>query len=446
MSFPTIVVSPSNVESSIQVATPFSYTFTNSGPVPPGNNTYDPFYQANYSNQVTFTTTGSYSSNNTLVTSVEGVTQIEGIYGIQYLNADIDVGSEFTFKIPYISTGARGSIGFTLNLLSMYAAEDGVRNITNGTYDSNGLVNFQYFDGDTITYKKRANSGFDILCNSTIVFDDPSPYSIQFNANFFWYPYVLPDWYDSNTYNTGQQVRVSGINFESVIDININKYPDSPENYLKWQYLNSSNTSYDTWNTSVNYTLGSLVKLNGSNYQSVAFSNTGNNPTALSNFLFWKPFAEFNNTISFNISAPDKIVYYPATFPSLYLSSLTSSQIRTFVSGEGTSELIFASTTGFQSVPTSNLTLIVYQTLLGNPSGTPNSNTITVEPIVITVNPELSNPLSLVTYQPFEYIFSIPNDVVNVVLQSNALITSPSLGEFITCGTMFRSDKNNQTS
>jgi hypothetical protein len=196
--------------------------------------------------------------------------------------------------------------------------------------------------------------------------------------------------------------------------------------------LNSSNTSYDIWNTSVNYTLGSLVKLDGSNYQSVVFSNTGNNPTALSNFLFWKPFGEFDNTVSFNISAPDKIVYYPATFPLLYLSSLTSSQIRTFVSGEGTSELIFASTTGFQSVPTSNLTLIVYQTLLGNPSGTPNSNTITVEPIVITVNPELSNPLSLVTYQPFEYIFSIPNDVVNVVLQSNALITSPSLGEFIT--------------
>lgn len=432
MSFPTIIVSPSNVESSIQVATPFSYTFTNSGPVPPGSNTYDPFYQANYPDQVTFTTTGSYSSNNTLVTSLDGVTDIQGIYGIQYLNADIDVGSEFTFKIPYVSTGARGTIGFTLSFLTMYSAVDGERNITNGTYDSNGLVNFQYFDGDTITYKKRSDSGFDILCNSTVKFNDPFPYSIQFNTNFFWYPFAFPDWNESNQYNIGGQARASGINFESVIDININNYPDSSTNYLKWQYLNSSNTTYDTWSTSVNYTLGSLVKLSGSNYISVAFSNTANNPTALSNFKYWKPIAEFDNTISFNISAPDKIVYYPATFPSLYLSSLTSSQIRTFVSGEGTSELIFASTTGFQSVPTSNLTLIVYQTLLGNPSGIPNSNTITVEPIVITVNPELSNPLSLVTYQPFDYVFSIPNDVVNVVLQSNALITSPNLGEFIT--------------
>ena len=431
MSFPTIVVSPSNVESSIQVATPFSYTFTNSGPVPPGSNTYDPFYQANYPDQVTFTTTGSYSSNNTLVTSLEGVTDIQGIYGIQYLNADIDVGSEFTFKIPYISTGARGTIGFTLNFLTMYSAVDGERNITNGSYDSNGLVNFQYFDGDTITYKKRSDSGFDILCNSTVQFIDPFPYSIQFNTNFFWYPFSYPDWNESNQYNIGEQVRVSRINFESVIDININNYPDSSTNYLKWQYLHSSNTTYDTWSTSVNYTLGSLVKLSGSNYISVAFSNTANNPTALSNFKYWKPIAEIDNTISFNISAPDKIVYYPATFPSLYLSSLTSSQVRTFVSGEGTSELIFASTTGFQSVPTSNLTLIVFQTLLGNPSGTPSSNTITVEPIVITVNPELSSVLSLVTYQPFEYIYSIPTDVVNVVLQANALITSSNLNQYI---------------
>jgi len=480
MSFPTIVVSPSNVDSSIQVATPFSYTFTNSAPVPPGSNTYDPSYQANYSNQVTFTTTGSYSSNNTLVTTVEGVTAVQGIYGIQYQNADIDIGSEFTFKIPFPPTVAIGSIGFSLNFLTMYAEADGVRNITNGSYDSNGLVNFQYSDGDTITYKKRSDSGFDILCNSTVKFNDPFPYSIQFNTNFFWYPIILSDWNDSNTYYTGDQVRSSYINFESVVDDNFNNFPDSEQNYLKWQYLityydewsdqqiyslgdrvslfgsnfesiwngfnfqnspnNSpdfwvvlSNITFDTWTTSVSYTRGSLVTLSGSNYRSVAFSNQGNNPSALSNFLYWKPITPpGNDPISFNISAPDKIVYYPTTFPLLYLSSLTSSEIRTFVSGEGTSELIFASTTGFQSVPTSNLTLIVYQTLLGNPSGTPNSNTITVEPIVITVNPELSNPLSLVTYQPFEYIFSIPNDVVNVVLQSNAVITSPSLGEFIT--------------
>jgi hypothetical protein len=478
MSFPTIVVSPSNIPASIQVATPFSYIFTNSGPVPPGSNVYSPLYTPYTPSQVTLTTTGSYSSNNTLVTTVQPNTTIDPIYGLVYSEADVTTGSDFTFKIPYPSTPARGTIGFTLNLWSMYVVDDTQR------YISNGSNFFEYSNGDTITYRKRSTQGFDVLCNSTVKFTEENAYSIQFNSSFFWYLATYPEW-TSNYYSIGDRVIVSNSYFESLSDYNYNNFPYDTTNFVYWfiysvvypqwqqltNYLQGERVTYNslnyeslpfnnlsaippdrpdvwqlvapisapTWSVSTTYgSPGNLVNYNGVTYFNLAFSNLGHEPTALENYVYWKPTDPPSNpAVTFTIAAPDKVVYYPATFPLLYVSSLTSSQILPFISGQGTSELTFASTTGFQSVPTSNLTLIVYQTILESPAGTPTSNTITVDPIVITVNPELSNPLSLVTYEPFEYIFSIPNNVVNVVLQSNALVTSSNLAQFISNNSSF---------
>lgn len=473
MSFPTIVVTPSNVPASIQVATPFSYTFSNSSSVPSGSNTYKPSYEPYVPSQVTFTTTGSYSSNNTLVTTVQPNTNISPIYGLVYSDVDITTGSDFTFKIPYPSTPARGSIGFSLDFWTMYTPEDNTR------YISNGSNFFEYNDGDTITYRKRSDGGFSVLCNSTVKFIESTLYSIQFNTSFFWYPATYPEW-TSNYYSIGNRVIASNSYFESVVNNNYNNFPFDTPNFVYWQiasftypqwepltqYFVQDNVTYlginytslgnynfskippenpdwwqvievpvsPTWSPGTMYiSTGNYVDYNGIKYVNVFFSNLGHNPTALENYVYWKPTDPPSNpSVTFTITAPDKVVYFPSTFPLLYVSSLTSSQILPFISGEGTSELTFASTTGFQSVPTSNLTLIVYQTLLDNPSGTPSSNTITVEPIIISVEPALSSPLSLVTYQPFDYNFSIPTDVVNVILQSNVVVTSSNLREFIT--------------
>lgn len=474
MSFPTIVVSPSNIPASIQVATPFSYIFTNSGSAPTGSNVYSPSYESYTPSQVTFTTTGSYSSNNTLITTVQPNTTIDPIYGLVYSDIDVTTGSDFTFQIPYPSTPARGSIGFSLNSWSMYVVDDTQR------YISNGSNFFEYSNGDTITYRKRSTGGFDVLCNSTVKFIEENAYTIQFNTSFFWYLATYSDW-TSNSYSIGDRVILSNYYFESVVDNNFDNFPFDTTNFTYWAilqdpiydqwqsftiysagdyvaYLGINYRSYTisnnfakvppdnpdwwevvvpvanpTWSAGTMYiSTGNYVTYNGVNYVNVFFSNVGHNPTALENYVYWKPTDPPNNpAVTFTVAAPDKVVYYPSTFPLLYVSSLTSSQILPFISGQGTSQLTFASTTGFQSVPTSNLTLIVYQTLLENPAGTPSSNTITVNPIVITVNPELSNPLSLVTYQPFEYIFSIPNDVVNVVLQYNPLVTSSNLEQFV---------------
>jgi hypothetical protein len=58
------------------------------------------------------------------------------------------------------------------------------------------------------------------------------------------------------------------------------------------------------------------------------------------------------------------------------------------------------------------------------------SNTFTVGQIPIIATPVLASPLTLYEYSPFSYVFTLPEDVVNVVL--NASATSPSLIPYFT--------------
>jgi hypothetical protein len=133
MSFPTIVVSPSNVPSTIQIATPFSYTFSNSGLAPASSQSVNPSYTNSVSGQVTITNSGSYSPNNTLITSITDNYQVSGITGIYYPGVDIALNSEFIFKVPYAPTPAIGSIGFTPNGWSLLNVGD-TWVISNSTY------------------------------------------------------------------------------------------------------------------------------------------------------------------------------------------------------------------------------------------------------------------------------------------------------------------------
>jgi hypothetical protein len=126
----------------------------------------------------------------------------------------------------------------------------------------------------------------------------------------------------------------------------------------------------------------------------------------------------------------------PSTFPLLNVSSVTSSEILPFISGNGTTQLTFSTPNGFQGIPSSNLTLFVYQTIPGfEINETPSSNTITVTPITLTTTPILGSTLTLYTYQPFSYTYSIPSDAVNVLLQYDSNVTSSNLVPYISFDT-----------
>ena len=381
MSFPTIVVSPSNVPSSIQIATPFSYTFSNSGVAPNSNQEISPSYTPSVPSQVTIVNSGgTYTPNNTLITATTGTTSVSGITGNFYPGVDITLGSEFIFQVPYAPTPAIGSIGFTTNGWSLLNVGD-TWVISNSAYGSS----FDYTDTTTIKYKK-VSGGYDVFSNNSVtkLFTDTSQ-DLQFSTSFYWFPWLppsyAPDWDDTITYGELEQVRY--------IDII---------------------------------------------YQSLQSGNIGNDP--LTSPTWWSNIETNRNfNPSFTVQAVNKIVYFPETFPLLFVSSVTSSEILPFISGDGTTELTFSSTTGFQGIPSSNLTLLVFQSVEGNTLGVPSSNTITVTPITLTTTPTLGSTLTLYTYQPFSYTYSIPSDAVNVLIQYDSNVTSSNLVQYISFDT-----------
>lgn len=379
MSFPTIVVSPSNVPSSIQIATPFSYTFSNSGTAPNSNQQINPSYTPSVSDQVTIVNSGSYSPNNTLITSTTGTTSISQITGLYYPGEDIALGSEFIFQVPYAPIPAVGSIGFTPNGWSLMNVAD-TWVISNSTYSSS----FDYTSSTTIKYKKVAG-GFDVFLDNSLtkLFTDTNT-NLQFYTSFYWFYWSPPaalDWVEDFTYSQLTQVSYDGIIYESLQNANIGHEPSTSP----------------TWWFNI---------------------ETGRN---------------FNP--SFTVQAVNKVVYFPENFPLLFVSSITSTEILPFISGDGTTELTFSSSTGFQGIPSSNLTLFVFQSVGENALGTPSSNTITVTPITLTTTPTLGSTLTLYTYQPFSYTYSIPGDVVNVLLQYDSNVTSSNLVQYISFDT-----------
>jgi len=379
MSFPTIVVSPSNVPSSIQIATPFSYTFSNSGIAPASNQSVNPSYTPSVSDQVTLCNSGSYTPNNTLITATTGTYDISTITGVYYPGEDIALGSDFIFQIPYAPTPANGVIGFTANGWRLTTDYDGNYIISNDTYS----VGYNYYNGVTIKYTK-VSGGYDVYYADVLQFTDSSQ-NLQFYTSFTWYPWTPP------------------VAFE--------------------------------WADYVDYSEAELVMYDGIVYQSLQPGNSGHIPS--SSPTWWVDIETGRNfNPSFTVQAVNKIVYFPETYPLLNLSSITSTEILPFISGNGTTQLTFSSSTGFQGIPSSNLTLYVYQSVAGEQvNEPPSSNTITVTPITLTTTPTLGTTLTLYTYQPFSYTYSIPTDVVNVLIQYDSNVTSSNLIPYISFDT-----------
>jgi len=334
MDTPTIVVDLSNVPTSFQIATPFNYTFSSSGPYQPPPYVQTPLYIGSSigSTPLAFSNTSPYSPENTLVSLTDASTGINStVNKFSYTLSNISNGSVFAFELPYSSNG-----------------------LSNG-----GIIQFS------------GAAQFTLGSNGT-----PGQSSARFNGGT-WYSYVQGD---------------------SVCNV---------------------------WNASTSNLDVTLVRAAGNiSYGTVAVSS-------IALFLCNVNWVSTSTPVQFTITVPDIITPQPSTTPYIIVSSLTSPELLPFLSGSGSTRVTFSGSNGFQSIPSSNLTLWVDQVYNGSILHSNVTSNIVVTPISITVTPVLTSPLTISTYYPFSYVFSIPDEVVNVVLSPNLTTTTASLLPFL---------------
>ena len=326
MSTPTIVVNPSNVPTSFQIATPFSFSFSNSGSYSPPPVVHVPTYTKPLT-PWTVVSTGSYSPENVLVSNASPSTGIDSLNGkIGYVQSNISNGSLFSFQLPYPTNGLGNS----------------------------GVIQFMPEAQFTLSNAGGTSWGVEFACNAIF-----------------------------NHYDAGDYVQHEWVAASNAFNVTIVRAKDG------------------------NISCGMVT------------------PSAVRFFLSNITWASTTDPVSFTITSPDSITPQPSTIPYINVSSLTSHELLPFLSGSGTTQVQFASTTGFQSIPSSNLTLWIDQVYNGSNLHSNVTSNIVVNPISITVTPTLTNPLTISTYYPFSYTFSIPSNVVNVVLSSNSNTTTP---------------------
>ena len=296
--------------------------------------------------------------------------------------------------------------------------------------------NYYYSTGFKVLYEPNGLS-YESISSYITTGDCNSPVA---RLNFdYWWPVSadLSYWSGSISYTIGDRVNYLNdgvlVVYKSVIDVNFNNNPVGNTNY--WTV---SDTNYSAWSSSTTYSGQDRVIYNGQVYQSVpGFANLNNIPGNQEDNNFWIPIASpANPATTFTLTSPNKIVYYPAIFPTLTVSGETSNALLPLLAGSGSDLITFGSAGGFQSMPTETqpLKLTILQSILGVQKASSNFY-ITVDPFTISLEPTLTSPLSLVTYQPFgTYTYSIPDNLVNVALKYNSNITSTSLIPFITNG------------
>jgi hypothetical protein len=242
-----------------------------------------------------------------------------------------------------------------------------------------------------------------------------------------WWPLPpLSEWDPTRYYNTNERVIYQQNIYKALLGGSTGQVPLNPT------YWVLSDTNYPTWSSSTPYPFYSIVNYNGTAYYAT-YGSTNFSPTT-PNYVFWSPIASPNNTVTFTIASPYKVQPYPDMYPMISVSSTTSSEILPFITGNESLQLTFSSASGFQSVPSSPLQLVINQTIYGLVKQT-STYPITILPVTITTTPTLTSPLSLLTYQPFAYTYTIPDTLVNVGLRYNSNTTSTALVPYIANGT-----------
>jgi hypothetical protein len=543
MSAPSLVVEPilsTTVSNPFQIATAFSHTIVNSGPVSAGFDLSAPEYTVptggiiGGSGGISQATTGATfvsradSNTNIIVTPTNQSYVATMLEGIQYYSSNEDLvgGERFSFSLP----------------VSQYTGYNQASSGLATSFFTEGIIEFLY--GLTVEFNTQTSTGGDIYIPTRnfsatyklgsevvhtfngetgsfdVVLTMPGEASISIASNYglpfglgpkfllqelYWTvpstappTQTFPQAYSETTfYNTDDIVYAFGNFYTSTIDGNYGNRPDisfpfwmstgTPGNISEWTtggfytinqivfvvargdvyddrgnlitrggetlvyYISLQNgnnnhppatspdwwsqgtttpvpepPTFSNWSSNTNYSNGQYV--NYSNYNYVALLNNISNIVPSSYPDSW---ALISNTAPvFSVLSPVKVTNYPPGFPELTVGSLTSPQVLPFLTITGGYQIDFTSLTGFQSAPLSNLVLQIVQSIAGNTIQT-TSYPINVTPITIAEEPELESPLSNITYKPFLYNFSIPTNLVNVVLRANALTTSSNLIPFI---------------
>ena len=381
MSLPTIIVEPTlstSISNILQIATPFSYTFSNSDIAPPGVINDAPVYSggnAVITSQATSNTIVLVTPSNTY-----GIPNNNPLTGLVYSTDDLNISNASVFEFTLPDRMVSATMGFLFGLSATLSTSgiSGQNTITIGgtSYSYGTVASLKH------TYSESGNS---------------------FNVE------LLRSGQDNVTIQSAWTVPVQGVQFTLT----------NPS----WAFL-----LYPQWTSQdgLQYQIGDKVQYNGVNYVSLQNFNGNNVPS--SSPLFWGPTDPPPNlyTPTFTITAPIRDTNYPSGFPLLTPASTTSSSLLQFLQGSGTSILTLSSLTGFQSSFASQI-LRVNQTIRGGIIGT-TLYTFTIEGVLITVEPTLTSPISISTYQPFgPYLYSIPETLVNVILQSNTTVTSSNL-------------------
>jgi hypothetical protein len=510
MSAPPLVPS---IPTSIQIATPFSYTISNSTTIPAGCNVYSPppytltSGLATISNvyDTTWNTTFTVSQTNTTFTNLS-------FYSTSYsLGGEGSNGAIIEFELPFVTNPSilddyTSEISFgdfkirlrkSSQLFSFrnYDVSGPVTSNGNQFNQNNSTVRFTLGTSNISYSIPFFNSNTGSFENATGTFSNSTPqFSLVFN-NIIYTPQVFPDLTNASTFSNVLDDVITYRNNQYLCRQNIpttsppdyfgvakfyapGGYLDTPlwtllgevlqwdtnvyyvvgdriyyenniykalldsrsQNPLNPTYWVLSDLNYPQWSSSVTYSKGDRVYYNGQAYQYVF-----NIPNVLNEIppygtgfgFYWTLFdvSQFipSTTLSFAIRSPIIIQPHPEMFPTLSLSNTTSSEIVPFISGNNSLELTFSSEGGFQSAPSNPLQLVINQTIYGFLKQT-TTYPITISPIIITTTPTLTSPLSLLTYQPFAYTYSIPDTLVNVGLRYNSNTTSTSLVPYIADG------------
>ena len=528
MSVPPLVVYPTTISNSYQIATPFTHTIINEFPVPPGFDYSGPDYTlptgggsggsggsgapgtpGASGSTGTSTFVSRATSNTTVIVIPDNANSGFMLEGIEYdvgISNDISNSDSFEFTLPTAVTegGPSGSnttngrmeflngfeITFTSStfsngdlsypgsnasytlgsrLVHTYVSSNNSFTITlvrPGTTTLTLATNFGIPYGPQFVLKEMtwtvpAATVLPYTWNESETYDagDVVFWKIGFYITFennnrgrepdrsypFWFltspsdfpSYTPPynEWDSATTYSLNSiiyfLVKTTGESiltyYTSLSNGNVNNRPDTDTrgNWTEGAIIPPAPT-YSAWSSSTTYASNANVSFSNFNYKSLQNANSNNPPaTSLNSWALAS-----NSNAVFTIRSPIRTTSYPAAFPTLEIGGLTSPAVLPFIKGAGTTIMEFSSLTGFQTAPLSNQILQINQTVIGSEIAS-TSYTFNVTPIEITVTPVLTSPLSTVTYKPFTYYFSIPTNVVNVQLQSNAITTSSSLTPFI---------------
>jgi hypothetical protein len=346
--------------------------------------------------------------------------------------------STISYSFPnYSGSGTNGSFTnststFSLAFNNIIFDPVGYPDLTNSTI-------FNNITNDIITYKSKVYK-----CKQNIPTTSPPAYfgvakfyaPLGYNDYEYWFPVgELLEWDTNVYYVVGERVIFEQTIYKAFAD----SRSQNPLNNTSYWVL--SDLNYPEWDSSssTSYGRGDRVNYNGQAFQAVVNISSGNYlavPLGIAD-VYWQDITNAipikPTSLRFLVRLPQKFEPHPEMFPTLSLSSATSSELIPFITGNDSLALTFSSVSGFQSVPSSPLQLVINQSIYGFLRQT-TTYPITIPPLTIITTPTLTSPLSLLTYEPFSYTYSIPDTLVNVGLRYNSNTTSTSLVPYISDG------------